>query len=161
MHMVSKRDLNSAGLETVRISNNPTTVVTANGEVLTKEEATVYVKESDPPVTVTLLEDTPAVPSLGKLFEDHCCSSHWTSRQKPHLIKNDRTIKCKTANYVPFVVTGLSSSSSTSFPPTSPTSSSKDTVTTTVHPASERSESTSVEEQGNLSHEPAENGTPK
>ena len=43
MHVVSKKDLNKAELETVRISKNPTTVVTANGEVLTKEEATVYV----------------------------------------------------------------------------------------------------------------------
>ena len=43
MHVVSKKDLNKAELETVRISKNPTTVVTANDEVLTKEEATVYV----------------------------------------------------------------------------------------------------------------------
>ena len=40
MHMVSKKDLNVAELETVRISKNPTMVVTANGEVLAKEEAT-------------------------------------------------------------------------------------------------------------------------
>ena len=31
MHMVSKRDLNSAELETMRISRSPTTVMTANG----------------------------------------------------------------------------------------------------------------------------------
>ena len=37
MHVVSR--------ETVRVSKSPTTVVTANGEVLTKEEATVYVSE--------------------------------------------------------------------------------------------------------------------
>ena len=36
MHTVSRRDLNSAELETVRVSKSPTTVVTANGEVLTK-----------------------------------------------------------------------------------------------------------------------------
>ena len=41
VQMVSKKDLNSAGLETVRVSKSPTTVGTANGEVLTKEEATV------------------------------------------------------------------------------------------------------------------------
>ena len=40
MHMVSKRDLDSAELETMRISRSPTTVMTANGEVLTREEAT-------------------------------------------------------------------------------------------------------------------------
>ena len=38
MHMVSKRDLNSAELETMRTSKNPTTVMTANGEVQTREK---------------------------------------------------------------------------------------------------------------------------
>ena len=47
MLMVSKRDLNSAELETMRTSRSPTTVVTANGEVQTREEATVCVKELD------------------------------------------------------------------------------------------------------------------
>ena len=56
---------------TARVSQNPTTVVTANGEVQTKEDATVYVKELNLFVTVRLLEDTPAVLSLGKLCEDH------------------------------------------------------------------------------------------
>ena len=44
MHMVSKRDLNSAELETMGTSRSPTTVMTANGEQ-TREEATVFVKE--------------------------------------------------------------------------------------------------------------------
>ena len=65
MHVVSKKDLNSAELETMRISKNPTTVMTANGEALTREEATVHVKELDLFVTVLLLEETPAVLSLG------------------------------------------------------------------------------------------------
>ena len=43
MHMVNRKDLYTAVLETARVSKSPTTVVTANGEVLTKEEATVYV----------------------------------------------------------------------------------------------------------------------
>ena len=47
MHMLSRKGLNSAGLETVRVCKSPTTVVAANGEVQTKEEATVYVKELD------------------------------------------------------------------------------------------------------------------
>ena len=66
MHMVSKRDLDSFELETMRISKNPTTVMMANGEVQTREEATVYVKGLDLFVTVMLLEDTPAVLLLGK-----------------------------------------------------------------------------------------------
>ena len=38
-------DLNSAESETVTKSCSPTTVITANGEVQTHEEATVCVKE--------------------------------------------------------------------------------------------------------------------
>ena len=66
MHMVSKKDLHSAELETLRTSRSPTTVMTANGEVQTREGATVYVKEFDLFVTVILLEETPAVLSLGE-----------------------------------------------------------------------------------------------
>ena len=55
MHMVSKKDLDKAELETVRISKNPTMVMTVNGEEPAKEEATVYVRELDLFVTVMLL----------------------------------------------------------------------------------------------------------
>ena len=47
MHMVSTKDLSSAELETMRTSRSPMMVMTANGEVQTKEEATVYVKQLD------------------------------------------------------------------------------------------------------------------
>ena len=55
MHMVSQKDFNSAELETMRTSRSPTTVMTANGEVQTRE-ATVNVNQSDLFVTVMLLE---------------------------------------------------------------------------------------------------------
>ena len=101
MHMVSKKDLNS-----------------------TREEATVHVQELDLFVTVVLLEETPAVLSLGKLCEDHGYTYHWTRSQNPHLTKNGKIMDCNISNYVPFVVPGLSTSSSTSSSPTSSTSSS-------------------------------------
>ena len=56
MHMICKKDLNSAELETVTTSRSPTTVITANGEVQTHEEATVYVKELDIFLTMNVLE---------------------------------------------------------------------------------------------------------
>ena len=87
MHMVSKKDLNSAELETMRISRNPTTEMTANGEVQTREETTENVKELDLFVTVMLLEETPAVLFLGKLCEDHGYTYYWTTGQKPQLTK--------------------------------------------------------------------------
>ena len=65
--MVSRTDRTSAELETVRISKSPTTVVTANGEVPTKEEATVHIRELGLFVTVMLLEDTTAVLNRQKI----------------------------------------------------------------------------------------------
>ena len=70
MHMVTKKDLNKAELETVRISKKPTMLVTANGEVPAKEKATTYVRKLDLFGTVMLLEDTLPVLSLRKLCEE-------------------------------------------------------------------------------------------
>ena len=47
MHMSSKKDLSDAEMDTLTKSCSPTTVITANGEVQTHEEATVCVKELD------------------------------------------------------------------------------------------------------------------
>ena len=156
MHMVSKSDLDSAELETMRISKSPTTVMTAKGEVQTREEASVCVKELDLFVTVMLLEETPAVLSLGKLCEDHGFYNHWTSGQKPHLTQNGKIINCKKANFVPFVVPGLSTSSSSSSSPASSTSSSRNTVRSTENPATERSGTMSEESRENPSRGSAE-----
>ena len=71
MLVVSKKDFDSAELETMRTSRSPATVMTANGEVQTREEATVYVKQLDLFVKVMLLEETPAALSFGQLCEDH------------------------------------------------------------------------------------------
>ena len=61
MHMISKKDLSSAEMDTLTTSCSPTTVIIANGEVQTHEEATVYVKELEKFLTMKVLEDTPAV----------------------------------------------------------------------------------------------------
>ena len=90
MHMVSEKDLNSAQLETMRTSRSPTTVMTANGEVRTNKEATENVKQLDFFVNVMLLQETPAVLSLGKLCEQHGYTYHWKSGQNPHLIKDGK-----------------------------------------------------------------------
>ena len=47
MHMISKKDLSEAEMDTLTKSCSPTIVITANGEVQTQEEAIVYVKELD------------------------------------------------------------------------------------------------------------------
>ena len=105
-HGQQERPEESRILEIERISKNPTVVVTAKGEVLTKEEATVYVRELDLFVTAMLLENTLAVLSLGKLCEEIGYRCHWTSGQKPHFIKKSKKFHCGKSNHVPFVVPG-------------------------------------------------------
>ena len=68
-----------------RFRQDPTMVVTANGEVQTNEEAQVYVHDLDLFVTVQILDDTLAFRSLGKLCEEHGCSHEWATGQQPHL----------------------------------------------------------------------------
>ena len=125
MHMLSKKDLSSEEMETLRRSKNPTTVVTANGEVQTNQEAQVYGHDLDLVVTVQVLDDTPAVLSFGK----HGYSNELSSGQKPHLTKQGKNMLCKMENFVPLVVPGClsnsgASSSSTSLPQDSSSASS-------------------------------------
>ena len=47
MHMISKKDLSDAEMDTLTKSCSPTKVITANGEVQTHEEAIVHVQELD------------------------------------------------------------------------------------------------------------------
>ena len=128
MHMVSRKDLHSAELETVRISKNPTTVMTANGEVQTREEATVYVKELDLFVTVMLLEEPLAVLPHGNSVRIMGVFTTGPAVKNHIPSKMAGKIDCNISNYVLFVVPGLSTSSSTSSTPTSSTSSSQGSV---------------------------------
>ena len=112
MHLISKKDLSKADMDTLTKSGSPTIVITANGEVHTHEEAIVYVKELDIFLTMKVLENTPAVLSLGKLCDENGYSYEWINGSKPHLIKDGIRIICNTESFVPIVVPGLSSSSS-------------------------------------------------
>ena len=112
VHMISKKDLSNAEMETLTKSCSPTIVISANGEVQTHEEAIVYVKELDILLTLKVLENTPAVLSLGKLCDENGHSYEWINGQKPHLISNGIRIICITEDLIRIVVPGLSSSSS-------------------------------------------------
>ena len=68
MFLISKKDLKAAEMDTLTKSCSPTTVITANGEVQTHEEATVWVTELDIFLSTKVFEDTPAFLSLGKLL---------------------------------------------------------------------------------------------
>ena len=114
MHMISRKDLSDAEMDTLTKSCSPIIVITAFGEVQTHEEATVYVKELDIFLIIKVLDNTPAVLSLGKLCDENGYSYEWINGQKPHLIKDGIRIICNTENFALVVVPGLTSSSSTS-----------------------------------------------
>ena len=61
MHMISKKDLSDAEMDSLTKSCSPTIVITANGQVQTHEEAIVSVKELDIFLTMKVLDNTPAV----------------------------------------------------------------------------------------------------
>ena len=92
----------------------------------------MYVKELEIFLTLKVLENTPAVLSLGKLCDENGYSYEWINGQK--------RIQCDTENFVPIVVPGLStSSSSSSHHSTSMTPSRQEND----HPTSSSSSSTS------------------
>ena len=132
MHMISKKDLNSAEMDILTKSCSPTIVITANGEVQTHEEATVYVKELEKFLTIKVLE-------LGKLCDEHGYSYEWINGQKLHLIENGIRMQCNTETFVPIVVPGLSSSSSSSLPSSTSVTPSRQEIN---HPTSSSSSST-------------------
>ena len=102
--------------------------MTSNGEVHINEEAQVYVQDLDLFVTVQLLENTPAVVSIGKLCSEHEYSYEWISGQNPRLTKTGNTITCTMDNFVPLVEPGLKSSSSSSSASTSRTNGTRSTL---------------------------------
>ena len=69
-------------------------------------------KELDIFLTMKVIENTPAVLSLGELCDENGYSYEWINGQKPHIIKNGIRIQCNTENFVPMVSPGLSTSSS-------------------------------------------------
>ena len=145
MHMISKKDLSKAEMDTLTKSCSPTIVITANGEVQTQEEAIVHVKELDIFLTMKVLENTPAVLSFGKLCDENGYSYEWINGHKPHLIKDGIRIICNTENFVPIVVPGLTSSSSTS------SSSSRTPIKQESHSSSSSSSSPSSPIVGEMS----------
>ena len=64
----------------------------------------MYVHDLGLFLTVQLLEDTPAILSLGKLCEELGYSYAWVTGQQPRLTKKGKTKNAKTDHFVPLVV---------------------------------------------------------
>ena len=84
MHMISKKDLSDAEMDTLTKSFSPTTVKTANGEGR-RMKRPQFVKELDIFLRMKVLENPPAVTSLGKLCDENGYSYERINAQEPHL----------------------------------------------------------------------------
>ena len=94
LHMMSKKELISGEQDTIRRSNT-----TASGKAVSTEEAKLYVNDLDVFVTMMLLENSPAVLSLGQLREEMDYSYEWEKEESPLLGKdgkNDMVQVCET-----------------------------------------------------------------
>ena len=109
MHMLRRKDLNLAEMDTLRRSTNPHNVGDGQWKQTRKHKSTFTIF-----VTVQSLEDTPAVLSLGKFCEENGYSYVLQNGQQPRLTTNWKEM------VVPLVVLGLSSSSGPSSSSTSP-----------------------------------------
>ena len=72
----------------------------------------MFVQDLDLFITVQLLDETPAVLSLGKLGSEHGYSYEWKDGETQCLTKNGKSTTCTVDNLVLLVVSRLSSHSS-------------------------------------------------
>ena len=74
---------------------------------------------------------------VGKLCDENGYSYEWINGRKPHLIKNGIRIQCNTENFVPIVVPGLSTSSSSSLLSSTSVTPSRSTTSTPMTSSTE------------------------
>ena len=118
MHMVSKKDFNSVELATMRISKNPTTGGDGQRRGADKRRSRGICQRIGPVRDgYAFLKKHPQFFHLESSAKIMGIPPTGPSGQKPHLTQNGKIINCNIANYVPFVVSGLSTSSSISSSP--------------------------------------------
>ena len=86
--MVCKSDLSPKDLKTLRLLDREIRVQTANGMVIIKETADIYVMMLNMTVRALVLPNTAHVLSLGMLCTIHGYIHHWYCNETPYLEKN-------------------------------------------------------------------------
>jgi len=101
-HLCSEHILTAKERSTIR-NGTEIPMTTANGIVWAKKVADVGIEELDITVTVYILENTPAVLSMGLLVEDFEMDSIWMHGQCPYLMFNGTKYECHPLNNVPLI----------------------------------------------------------
>ena len=151
MHMISRKELYSAELETddFQVSDDSHNSQWRSADAWRGYSVCQRIGYF---LTMKVLEDTPAVLSLGKLCDDHGYSCEWTSGQKPCLIKygcsDTMQYGKQRSNRGPMVIDDFF------FGTTPPTSSPQESTSSTLVPASVECESADEKERWNPSSNP-------
>ena len=102
-HMVDKKSLSHKEKKQMRKIAHPLLLSTANGLVWATWETCIYIHELEIEVWVILLENTPAVLSLGKLITQNGFNYTWNHGEVPILHKDNLKVHCYPSNDVPFI----------------------------------------------------------
>ena len=98
-HMIGINQLRASEKESIRDLSVPFFVQTAHGVVPCAEEARIYLRDLKQWVWAQLLEDSPAVLSLGLRCTQMGYSYYWEEgEEQSYLVKNGKTISCKTSS---------------------------------------------------------------
>ena len=110
--MIGLSELNETEKNTIRKLKQPFLIQTAHGVVACDKEAKIYIHDLDLWVWAGLLEDSPAVLSLGLLCKEMGFSFSWKEGEDyGFLKKRGKTIKCKTVCNVPTITIATESES--------------------------------------------------
>ena len=103
-HMIGEKELHDSERATIRSVKDPFLIQTAHGIVPCDKEARIYVHDLNVWVWAGLLEDSPAVLSMGLLCKSMGFAFTWEEgAEYGFLTKGNKTIRCKTVCNVPTV----------------------------------------------------------
>ena len=104
--LISKADI--AKLKKfIRQAERPITFITANGQTYANEVVDVFLQEFGDKISPYILNNTPAVVSVGFRCMEMGCSFVWPSGQDPYFILPDGNIVvCEVLDYIPYIRAG-------------------------------------------------------
>ena len=101
LHMTGRTPLTLEDKKTARTTDTTCIIMTTSGLVEAKEERTVYINNLDIFLGGKMVEDSPAVLSLGMLCEEMCYPYACKAREQPLLTKHAVSIECRSDNLAP------------------------------------------------------------
>ena len=111
-HLIGHNKLTQKEQATVRTVEEPFRIQSANGTITVKEEARIYVPALEIWIWAQLVEDCPAVLSLGTLCGKQGWNYEWKSGDHPTMSKGSKSITLTPHHDVPMILSSQESENS-------------------------------------------------